>query len=720
MADTAPEVKDERLGDQLDAVRESFNAAFPGGAPEQAMPVTGCYVEEVYPDYVIVECGPDKFKVPYSTDAAGVITFVPRAEWVKVEEVTTYQEVKKGARNARTDQSHLNQAHDHLVAAGAQCAGGKSFSGDEMVWGGDEIKAIKTGDTMKLSGYLVRFSTAEDPDLTGDFFTKDTDFGKVDEADVYFHHCQPITYKGHVLKYDQRITTAKLIKDDVGILAEAILSLSDEYQAMFGEMAAAKRLGWSSGTAPHLVKRESVGKAYQITRWPLGDDASLTPTPAEKRNIVVPLKSLVTIPQIEAEAAQSAQTDAGGENQEPIHKENKSMTPEELAAQAEMLAGVADSAADKAVKSLIKTLPPKDDGGTVVVITDEADRPFKTIAAQVMAVKTFELSKGREVAPRIKYLLSEGMKAATGASEGVPTDGGILLDPTLSADILKPVHETGPYSSAVRRLPVSANSNYGYINGVDETSRASGSRWGGIVGYHRAEAGAMTGSKPKFRRINWELKAYDVLVYATDELLADSTQFSAVVEQGMNEEIAFMVNDDLVNGIGTSGPQGILNSGALISVLRNTLLNVLHADILAMWQRLDSRSKKSASWYINSEVQPQLDALYFTGATSVLSPYIGYRPDGVMTIYGRPVVETEFNAALGTVGDIVLADMSQYLFWEKSTPEKSVNLWLAWLTGETAVRLTYRCDGQSSIASPLTPYKGTNTQSCFVALATRS
>ena len=57
-------------------------------------------------------------------------------------------------------------------------------------------------------------------------------------------------------------------------------------------LAESGKLGWSSGTASHLVMREQDGAAHRVKRWPLGLDASLTHTPAEPRNSVMPLKSL--------------------------------------------------------------------------------------------------------------------------------------------------------------------------------------------------------------------------------------------------------------------------------------------------------------------------------------------------------------------------------------------------------------------------------------------
>ena len=50
-------------------------------------------------------------------------------------------------------------------------------------------------------------------------------------------------------------------------------------------------MGWSSGTASHLVERQITAKSTWIKSWPLGLDDTLTPVPAEPRNEAIPLKS---------------------------------------------------------------------------------------------------------------------------------------------------------------------------------------------------------------------------------------------------------------------------------------------------------------------------------------------------------------------------------------------------------------------------------------------
>ena len=572
----------------------------------------------------------------------------------------------------------------------------KAIDPETLVTFGAEVKALGDG---KVGGYLLRYSTPKDPDLTGDFFSKGTDVGIVDGANlpVYYQHGMDGALK------NKRIGRGVVKFDDIGIWLESQLEMRDEYERAIYELAKAGKLGYSSGAAPHLVEREQVGKACYIKSWPIAE-ASLTPTPAEPRNSVLPIKSLLPVTVADAETDKEIVTDTQQEKltmTEILTDEVKTFITAE---------------AEKAAKQAVNDLPEVKSAAQVQVTRDPADNPFLSLAEQAQAIKSWTVTSGQKTDPRLNRLTAWS-KAALGANESTPSEGGFMLEPTLAAEFLTPMHENGVFTSVVRRLPVGNNSNYGWINGVDETSRADGSRWGGVQGYWLAEAGTKTASQPKFRRINWELKKVIAAMYATDELLADAAQFTAVANQSAGEELAFKVNDALLNGDGVGKPLGVLNSGALIGVSRAATSAISHADILAMWQRMAPQYRAGAAWFVNSEAEVQLDALYFaTGTNGILSPYVSYGPDGVMRIKGRPVYVTEFNPALGTQGDILLANMNEYLFWEKGGVESASSIHVQFLTDQTVFRFVYRCDGQSAHYSAVTPYKGSNTQSPFVSL----
>lgn len=157
---------------------------------------------------------------------------------------------------------------------------------ETLIYNGGEVKALGGG---KVGGYLVRFSTHKDPDLTGDFFTHETDFfleGGEGKAAVLYHHGLNPKLKS------RRFAFGKLHLDEVGVWVEAELELRDAYEKAIYEMAEKGKLGWSSGSAPHMVERTKVGKSFHLKSWPIVE-ASLTPTPAEYRTEAIVLKAYI-------------------------------------------------------------------------------------------------------------------------------------------------------------------------------------------------------------------------------------------------------------------------------------------------------------------------------------------------------------------------------------------------------------------------------------------
>jgi HK97 family phage major capsid protein len=194
-------------------------------------------------------------------------------------------EVKIGSRNSASDQKRLQMIHDYATENGAICGKKSIDMDDELVLSGSEIKALGNG---KVGGYLVRYSTKDDPDLTDDFFTKDTNLVIPENLPVIYHH-------GLDKELGKRVIGKAVITfKDAGAWAETQLNMRDEYEQRIYEMAEKGKLGYSSGALSHLVERELVGKGVSwIKSWFVGE-ASLTPTPAEPRNTIVSLKSLLT------------------------------------------------------------------------------------------------------------------------------------------------------------------------------------------------------------------------------------------------------------------------------------------------------------------------------------------------------------------------------------------------------------------------------------------
>jgi phage head maturation protease len=168
-----------------------------------------------------------------------------------------------------------------------------------LIHDGSSVKALD--EPGRVGGYLVLWGSPEATDSVRDYFEPDTDFGRAIKAgaDVLFHHALPRVGTQPNPLTDRILGDAELKADDTGLWMESVLKLRDDYERKVYEMVKAGKLGLSSGTASHLMRRvKQSNGSKKVTRWPIVE-ASLTPTPAEPRTSVYALKSLMGFGDIE-------------------------------------------------------------------------------------------------------------------------------------------------------------------------------------------------------------------------------------------------------------------------------------------------------------------------------------------------------------------------------------------------------------------------------------
>ena len=336
------------------------------------------------------------------------------------------------------------------------------------------------------------------------------------------------------------------------------------------------------------------------------------------------------------------------------------------------------------------------------------EKRFKSFGQQMMAVYN-SVCPGGKVDSRLST------RSASGLNESNPTDGGFLVQQDFVKELLKRTYDTGILASRIRKIPISNNANSLKIKAIDEDSRANGSRWGGVQCFWQDEADTISSSKPKFRTMELSLKKLTGLCYATDELLQDTTALENVLKESFAEEFGFQIDDSILNGNGAGKPLGILNSGALVQVPKESgqTEKITAENLVKMWNRLWARSRANAVWYINQEIEPYLYTLT-VGDKPVYIPAGGLSESPYGTLFGRPVLPLEQCAGAGEVGDIILADLSQYLLIDKGGINQASSIHVRFLYNEQVFRFIYRVDGQPIWNKPLSPYKGSASVSPFV------
>jgi HK97 family phage major capsid protein len=426
------------------------------------------------------------------------------------------------------------------------------------------------------------------------------------------------------------------------------------------------------------------------------------------------LRQLKTDVKIQADAVLAK---AAGESRALTDDERKTVSG--LVSQIENINGdmvLLEKLADEERSAPAVTVIPAGQAGRVE-IPNAGKKPFASLGEQLVAV--VKAGRGGKVDDRLLELNA----AASGGSEGVPADGGFNVQTDFSTVLLDKSHETGIIARKVFRIPLGENSNSIKLPAVDETSRVTGSRWGGIQVYYAAEADTVAAKKPKFRNIELALKKLFGISYATDELLQDFSAYEAILNRALPEEFGYQIDDDILNGTGAGKPLGINVHPSLVVVAKEAAqaaASVVAANVLKMFARMPARLVGGAEWYINQDVLPQLPQMII-GTQPVYMPPTGLSgatPFG--TLLGRPINVIEQAETVGTQGDIIFANFGEYVMIEKGGLQSASSMHVRFLNDEMTFRWTLRLDGQPGWNAALTPAKGANTLSPFVELAVRA
>ena len=387
---------------------------------------------------------------------------------------------------------------------------------------------------------------------------------------------------------------------------------------------------------------------------------------------------------------------------------------------------------DQAATKILELARGKQAARTPIVtgVTDRSEgHLFKTAGEQFRAIIQAGMPTGRKD-PRLFQVNQQVLAGPSGMSEGVGADGGFFIQPELLPGVIDPVYNDDPILSRVFRVPIGAESNGVKYNVVDESSRATGSRWGGIQMYWAGEADTATAKKPKLRQMELNLKKLIGIAYLTDELTQDAPAAEALLVRAFQAELSFMLADAIFRGTGAGQPQGILNSKALITIAEEggeakaNMAQYLSLNIPKMLAAIPASLWGGVIWLYNQELLPYLlNTTVGNPAVGVVPAFIAAgglanRPND--TILGRAAFASELSEAPGTPGDLLAVVPDQYHMADKGGPQQMYSLHVRFLYDELAFRITYRCDGAPVWVKTVTPYKGSTQRSPFVALATRS
>jgi HK97 family phage major capsid protein len=352
-----------------------------------------------------------------------------------------------------------------------------------------------------------------------------------------------------------------------------------------------------------------------------------------------------------------------------------------------------------------------------------------TAAVPAFLQKPMEFGRPAEFMRAVAIARQDGffneklVRAPAGLSEADPSGGGFLVPEDWSQTLIRSMFETSILASRCDRRTTDRPLAATKIPGIDETSRADGSRWGGTASYWEGEGISVSPSLPRFRQLEFTGRKLTGVIYVTEELLDDAPQFERHVEDAFAAEFGFQIDNAILNGSGSGKPLGIIGAPASITVNPETgqaAATIVKANVDKMLARLPSSCRANAAWIVHEDQEPELHGLAQVVGTGGSSVY-AYATDGSPfgRLLGIPVLLAEQSPSPGAAGDCVLADLSKYVLIESGL-RSMLSVHADFIHEQPIFRFTLRIDGKPIFHSPVTSYSGSTTRSPFVILGARS
>lgn len=347
-----------------------------------------------------------------------------------------------------------------------------------------------------------------------------------------------------------------------------------------------------------------------------------------------------------------------------------------------------------------------------------APRPFATLGEQLRAV--YLASKGKR-----DERLDKVNAAALGTNGGTGADGGFLLQEDFAGMILESAVKSSPLLNRLDRYTCSSNANAMRWLHADETD-VSASVFGGVQMYWAAEAATVAASKPQFREMKLDLEKMMGFAYCADEMLEDASFLSGFLGNAFSLAADRLLIDGVLNGDGVGKPVGILKSDALIEVAKESgqaAGTFVGANAIKMQARSMPRNRDKLVWLMHPDLEEQLPYLALQSgeaAKFLWNPEGGLGGFDTQRVLNKPVLYEDSCAAVGSRGDVLLIDPTQYILLVKGTARQDWSVHVEFLTAQNCFRMIFRCNGAPKVNTSLTIKNSTKTRSPFITLAARS
>lgn len=372
---------------------------------------------------------------------------------------------------------------------------------------------------------------------------------------------------------------------------------------------------------------------------------------------------------------------------------------------------------EEAVKNLEAEFTTVVNNGGKPPVGDEKAKPiYNNLASQLFDVRNAATTG--QISEKLQKVQN-----ASGMGSGVGSDGGFAIQTDFAGAIFESAVKDEGILSLVDEYTVSGSANS--VSWIDiNESDVSENVFGGIQVYWAAEAQAVSESKPKLKEEKIELEKLMGLAFATMELDQDSTFLDGLLTKGFTTAIRRKLVGGIIDGTGIGQMTGILKGKGLLTIDKEsgqTKETINHENITEMYHRVIEPRGGGYVWLVHPDAHKELEGLTKLIGTGGLPVYLPASMTGAVdTLRGLPVIATDHCSALGTAGDIILADLSDYFMPVKNQIQKDVSIHVKFDTAQNAFRFIFRANGRPKTNHLLKIKNSTKKRARYAVIANRA
>lgn len=252
------------------------------------------------------------------------------------------------------------------------------------------------------------------------------------------------------------------------------------------------------------------------------------------------------------------------------------------------------------------------------------------------------------------------------------------------------------------------------VNALDQNPTAGGTQqvFAGVNVYKVEEGGEKTETDYNLNQISLKPAEVAARITLTDKLLRNWTAGASLASSLLINAMGAFEDTQFLLGNGIGGPEGVIPANYSYKVNRAVANQIAFADIKKMYGRFLG-NPANAVWVASYAAYEYMLNMVSDGSGN--TNIIRVDAVGAVSMYGIPVVRHPRLSALGTRGDLILADFSEYLIKDGSGPIVEFGYASGqWERNKQSIKVTWNVDGRGWLTKPYKQEEGYECSSVVV------